>query len=110
MVSDATPVELLDDSTPYALRELCELCGVRADLVVEMVEAGILTPVGREPSAWRFSIQATIRLQKAQRLGRDLEINLPGVAVALDLIEDLDETRKRLKTLERHLAQLDSNS
>ena len=109
MVSDATPVELLDDSTPYALRELCELCGVRADLIVELVEAGIISPVGSAPSAWRFSVQATIRLQKAQRLRRDLDINLAGVAVALDLIEDLDETRKRLKTLERRLAQLDSN-
>ena len=110
MVSDTTPVELLDDSTPYALRELCELCSVRAELIVEMVEAGILTPVGSAPSAWRFSVEATIRLQKAQRLRRDLDINLAGVAVALDLIEDLDKTRKRLKTLERRLAQLDSNS
>jgi chaperone modulatory protein CbpM len=110
MGSGAISVELLDDSTPYALRELCELCGVHAELVIEMVDAGVLTPVGSAPSAWQFSVQATIRLQKAQRLRRDLDMNLAGVAVALDLIEDLDQARKRLKTLERRLAQLDSNT
>ena len=99
-------VELADDSTPYRLRELCETCAVRAEFVVEMVEAGILVPSGSAPSGWRFGVHAIIRLQKAQRLRRDLDINLAGIALALDLLDDLDQMRKRAQTLERHLKQL----
>ncbi|MFT4584628.1 MAG: chaperone modulatory protein CbpM [Gammaproteobacteria bacterium] len=99
-------VELADDSTPYQLRELCEMCAVRAEFVVEMVEAGILSPSGSPPSGWRFGVHAIIRLQKAQRLQRDLDINLAGIALALDLIEDLDRMKKKARMLEHHLKQL----
>jgi chaperone modulatory protein CbpM len=106
MVDEPATVELVDDSTPYGLRDLCEICAVRADVVAEMVALGILTAAGSTPSVWRFSVQASIRLQKAHRLQRDLNINLAGVALALDLLDDLDAMRKRVAMLERHLAQL----
>ena len=99
-------VELADDSTPYQLRELCEMCSVRAEIVVEMVDAGILSPSGSPPSGWRFGVHAIIRLQKAQRLQRDLDINLAGIALALDLIDDLERMKKKALTLEHLLNQL----
>ena len=106
-MTDATAVtELLDDSAPYRLRDLCDLCAVRAEFVTEMVDAGILEPAGAVPSRWRFTVQAAVRLRKAQRLQRDLDVNLAGIALALDLIDDLDAVRARVRTLELHLAQL----
>ncbi len=99
-------LELADDSTPYQLREICEICSVRAEIVIEMVDAGILVPSGSRQSSWRFGVRATIRLQKAQRLQRDLDINLGGIALALDLIEDLERMRKKTQTLEDLLHQL----
>ena len=45
----ATPViyiaELQDEDSLFSLGEICERCGVPADIVVEMVEYGIVTPV-----------------------------------------------------------------
>ncbi len=106
MTDIVSATELLDDSTPYGLRDLCDICAVRAEFVAEMVDAGILEPAGSAPSHWRFSIQAAIRLRKAQRLQRDLDVNLAGIALALDLLDNLDAMRERIQTLERHLAQL----
>jgi chaperone modulatory protein CbpM len=106
MVDDPVNVELVDDATYYALRDLCDLCAVRAEFVAELVEAGVVTPAGPAPAQWRFSVQAVIRLRKAQRLQRDLDINISGVALALDLLDDLNTMRNRVQTLERHLAQL----
>jgi len=105
MVDDPTRAELVDDATRYALRDLCDLCAVRAEFVAELVEAGVVTPAGPAPSQWRFSIEAVIRLRKAQRLQRDLDINLSGIALALDLLDDLQTMRSRVQTLEQHLAQ-----
>lgn len=98
--------EVLDDAAPYALRELCKTFGIEANVVVEMVEVGVLLPDGSEPSKWAFSATAVVRLQKARRMQRDLGINLAGVAVALDLLDDLAATRQKVRALESHLAQL----
>jgi chaperone modulatory protein CbpM len=99
-------VEVVDDSTVVGLREFCETCGVHAECVVEMVESGILRPEGATPSEWRFSTQAMIRFQRARRLQRDLEINLQGVALSLELLDDLEALRCEVGALRLRLARM----
>ncbi|MFT4564202.1 MAG: chaperone modulatory protein CbpM [Gammaproteobacteria bacterium] len=110
MARNRESVELVDESTSYALGDVCERCGVQMELVIEFVEAGVITPAGSSPSQWRFGIQATNRIQKALRLRRDLDINIAGIAVALDIRDELDRALLQLRSLERRLAQLDSIS
>lgn len=106
MTDQPLEAEIVDDTTPYVLHEVCTMFSIHADLVINMVDAGILVPIGAQPSHWRFSAYACIRLQKAQRMRRDLGVNLAGVAVALDLLDDLEAMRKRVQTLEAQLLHL----
>jgi chaperone modulatory protein CbpM len=106
MTDQPLEAEIVDDTTPYVLHELCNMFAIHADLIIKMVDAGILAPLGTQPSHWRFSAHACIRLQKAQRMRRDLGVNLAGIAVALDLLDDLEATRKRVQTLEAQLLHL----
>jgi chaperone modulatory protein CbpM len=85
---------LLDDSALFSLCELCSVCGVHAELVIEMVEEGVLQPRGGAPEEWRFTGTAVIRAQKALRMSRDLRVNWPGAALALDLLEELEALRR----------------
>lgn len=85
---------LLDDQAVFTLRELCRACGVHAELVIEMVEEGVLEPRGATPGEWRFSGRAVIRARKAMNLTRDLRVNWPGAALALDLIEEIERLRR----------------
>ena len=39
--------------------------------------------------------------EKVGRLQRELEVNLAGVALALDLMEEIQQLRRRLQRLER---------
>jgi len=43
---------------------------------------------------WRFTYTEIRRVQTAVRLQRDLRINLPGCALALDLLDELEELRQ----------------
>lgn len=88
---------LLDDQAHYSLQDLCSTCSVRTDWVVELVEQGILEPAGEDRSQWLFSGSSVSRVVVARRLQRDLEINLPGVALAIQLLEELDLVRARLR-------------
>lgn len=84
---------VLDEHAVFTLRELCHACGIHAELVIEMVEEGLLEPRGGVPSEWRFPGSAVTRAQKALKLARDLRVNWPGAALALDLLEEVERLR-----------------
>ncbi len=86
---------LLDEDLELNLRELCTVCGVHAEVIIEMVSEGIAVPRGSAPLEWRFSGPMVQRVQTAIRLQRDLGVNLAGAALALDLLEELQELRCR---------------
>jgi chaperone modulatory protein CbpM len=80
------------------LGQLCRACGVHADWVITLVEEGIIEPDGRELHLWRFSGSNVVRVRSALRLQRDLGVNLAGIGLALDLMEELDLLRAQLNT------------
>jgi chaperone modulatory protein CbpM len=93
--------EPIDARGPVTLGEVCRACAIEADTVIEYVEVGVIEPEqGRQPQQWRFSVCAIARLQRAVRLHRDLAVDLQGAALALDLLEELDELRRRVRALE----------
>jgi|HigsolmetaAR201D_1030396.scaffolds.fasta_scaffold02561_7 Predicted transcriptional regulators len=92
---------VLDEAMSLSLGELCRQCGISAEAVLEMVDEGLLEPIGGEPGNWRFAGTALWRAQMALRLTRDLRVNLAGAALALDLMDELAELRQRVRLLER---------
>ena len=93
---------------PVTLRELCEISGAHTDFVLEMVEFGILEPAAGERAPgdraqWRFGGPAVRRSRRAVSLTRDFGINIEGLSLALDLLDELDTSRRRIRVLERLL-------
>ena len=85
---------VLDDDMLVSLQELCRLCRVNAERVLDMVEEGVVEPQGTSLQEWRFVGSSVRRVQIALRLERDLRINLAGAALVLDLLEELEELRR----------------
>ena len=74
-------VEVLDQSgSTFTLREICERGECHAEFVIKLVDYGIIAPLEDYPEArqWEFDVAALSRLRKAQRLQRDLKMNLPA--------------------------------
>lgn len=86
-----------DDS--LTLEQLCQACGAQADWVISLVEESIIEPQGNEMHVWRFSGTSLVRVRSALRLHRDLGVNLAGIALALDLMEELENLRAQLKIM-----------
>lgn len=87
--------ELIDDDS-LTLGQLCRACDVHADWVINLVEESIIEPHGDDLRLWRFSGASLIRVRSAYRLQRDLGVNLAGIALILDLIEEIDGLRTKL--------------
>ena len=90
---------ILEEQTQLTLADLCRACAVHAERIIELVDAGVLEPVGREPPRWRFSGASLHRARMALRLQRDLGIDLAGAALALELLEEIESLRARLRAM-----------
>ncbi len=98
MTTTIHPCTPLDETTSYSLRQCCLLCRVNAQMIHEMIEEGVITPGGDNPQNWCFGATHIKRIQVTLRLQQDLRVNLPGAALALDLLEELAELQRFVST------------
>jgi chaperone modulatory protein CbpM len=94
--------QLIDDDVTLTMVELCQACKGSEDLVTALVFEGVLEPVGQHPQEWHFTGAAIRRARLAHHLTKDLEINTPGVALALDLLDQIDTLRAQLARISRY--------
>ena len=81
---------LLGEQDVVTLAQVCRVCRVRKETIVELVAEGITEPAGTEQGQWWFDPAGARRLHIAIRLQRDLGVNPAGAALALDLMEEID--------------------
>jgi chaperone modulatory protein CbpM len=101
--------EVVEQGTLCTFHELCICCNVDPDWVARLVEQGAIEALGPTRQEWRFTTLALIRVAKAKRLERDLGLNLPGIALALDLLDRLEELRARLRSLHEPAGRQDAD-
>lgn len=93
--------EIFEEQHELSLADLCRACQLPAERVLKLVEEGVIEPrQGREPSRWRFHAVCVRRVRCAQRLEHDLGVNVAGAALAIELLEELNRLRARLRRLE----------
>ncbi len=85
---------VVDETTEITVTELCEVCSVEHTLIEQLVEEGILDPVGGQPDELRFPYASVSRTRTVMRLQHDLGVNLAGAALALELLERIENLRK----------------
>jgi chaperone modulatory protein CbpM len=88
---------LVDESTLISIEDLCRICAIERRHVVEFVEEGVLEVAAIDAEQWRFRGGALRRVRIAVRLQRDLELNLVGVALALDLMDEIQQLRREIR-------------
>jgi chaperone modulatory protein CbpM len=88
---------IFEESARLTVADLSRLCAVDERHIVDYVEEGVLHAVQIGTTEWHFTGAALRRARLALRLERDLELNLAGVALALELMEELEHLRRELK-------------
>ena len=90
----------LEEQTGLTLADVCRACAVHAEYIIELIEEGVLVPDGNAPVSWRFTGTHMHRATVSLRLQRDLGVNLAGVALALQLLDEVEALRARINALE----------
>ncbi len=88
---------IVEHDVHMTMVELAKAAQTPEDLIMAWVSEGVLSPAGASPEDWRFSGDSLKRAKTAARLMHDLELNSPGVALALDLLEEITHLRQQLQ-------------
>lgn len=97
--SSPPAVELIDEQTTFTLADLCRSCCVEAEFIEALVEEGILEPAGQQGLHLSFTASCLRRTRVTLHLQRDLGVNLSGAALALDLLERIEQLDARLRAM-----------
>jgi chaperone modulatory protein CbpM len=95
-ISSALRGSVVEEEMELTTLELCRACHTSEQQIELWVFEGVLQPRGAARDAWRFGGDSLARIRVATRLMRDLELNTPGIALALDLLERIAELESRL--------------
>jgi chaperone modulatory protein CbpM len=87
---------IFEESATLTIEDLSRLCAVDERHIVAFVEEGVLEVIEMS-TQWHFRGSALRRARLALRQERDLELNLAGVALALELMDELEHLRRQLE-------------
>jgi chaperone modulatory protein CbpM len=90
---------VVEEEVQLTLVELCHVCHVSEQQLRDWIGEGVLEPAGTAPEEWRFAGASLRRTRVATRLARDFELSAPGVALALDLLDEIEGLRARLRRM-----------
>ena len=88
---------IVENEVHMSIVELSHASRTPQELIMSWVTEGVLSPLGTSPEDWRFSGDSLRRAKTAAHLTHDLELTVPGVALALVLLDEIAQLRARLQ-------------
>lgn len=86
-----------------SLASLAARAGLHADMVKTFIAFGLLPPSKPLVDPPLYDEESLHRLKRIRRLRRDLQLSLAGVAVALDLVERIEQLQGEIAVLRSRL-------
>lgn len=102
MAKNSLIVFTLEAHPTFTLEELSHAANVTSEFINELIEYGVIEPQGDSPN-WQFDANHLRRIRKALHLQRDLEINFAGIALVLELMEEMEYMRAQMDLFEKHV-------
>lgn len=81
----------------YTAKAICKKYEISNTVLSDMVSWTIANPSGCDADKWLFSQGDYDRIACALRFNKDLDINIPGAAMAIDLLDELGQIKHTLR-------------
>lgn len=103
MKIELTEAVWLDERQEFSLAELAELSGLSATELRQLMEYEALTPADPRAASLTFKAQYLVTARAASRLRDDFELDAPGLALVLTLLERIHGLEAQLHDLQCQL-------
>lgn len=94
-------LDLPERSEHIAWAQLVEVTGITPDVMAQLAELGWLDPVKTKAENYLFTIRDVYRIQKLMRLNHDLDVNITGASIIVDLMARIEELELEVEKLQR---------
>jgi chaperone modulatory protein CbpM len=81
-----------------SLEQLCDALDTKQSFILQLVEQDLITPKGNE-NEWQFDITCYNRAKSACSFYHDLDVNMAGIALALDLLDKIERLEHELNNV-----------
>ncbi len=88
---------IIEEEEIISLIHLCRYCNLSQEEIVELVNEGILEPIGGPKHEWQFNFSTVRRVKKAKRLQKDFDLNLSASGLVIHLLDRIEELESKLK-------------
>ena len=88
---------VVEEEVVFSMSGLCQAAGASPDQVLALVDEGVLQPMGDAPQHWAFAGQSLRTTRTALRLNADLSLGTAGAALVLELLQEINALRARLR-------------
>ena len=102
---ELTEAVWLDERGEVTLIELAQCSGLAESELRELVELGALNPLDPAASHWHFTTRCITAARTASRLRNDFELDAPGLALVLSLLDRVQSLEDDLRRLQARLPQ-----
>ncbi|MFS2222629.1 chaperone modulator CbpM [Pantoea sp. B65] len=89
----------------FTITEFCLHTGVSAEELTEIVGLGVIEPRSLAAGEWLFDDRALSTFHRCQQLRRELELDWPGIAVTLPLLEEIERLKNENRRLNQRLSR-----
>jgi chaperone modulatory protein CbpM len=90
-------------STDFGVEQVCLVVEISRPELIQVIELGIVEPPGDAPENWVFDSHMLSVLRRATRLHRQLEVSWPGIALAMQLLEEVEQLQTENQRLRQRL-------
>ena len=98
--------EQSDDMPVYVISVAAELSGMHPQTLREYERRGLVSPGRSAGRGRRYSMRDILALREIQRLSQEEGVNLAGVKLLLDQLQELEQARGLIAQLRAEIAQL----
>ena len=92
-----------DARQTVSVSELCEVCGLSATELDELVDYGALVPLDATLPERLFGAEVVTSLRTAGRLRQDFDLDLFAAAVLLDYLNRIETLERQVRSLQARL-------
>lgn len=92
-------ITIINNENLLSFEEICRAIHAEDDLIIQLIEYHVIQPKGSSKKNWKFDDIALKRARLARNFYYDLEVNLAGVALLIDMLE-------KIETLEANINRL----
>ena len=107
MTADTQDVLWLDARATLGLAELAGLCHLTVPELQELLDYGLLTPVGGHPGAPLFSAACVDSLRRAGALRRRFDLDLFVLGLMFSQFEHIGRLEQQLRSLQAHVPHVE---